>query len=127
MASTDDEAVKLDHQEDARMDSGIDLLRSINKDDQPLRSNPEQDADMKDKLYSVPEDRLDSAYSSSMSVSVESITGMMQGYSISEQPGGEVPEIKEGAEEELSPLAIITDDGDTYVSFSSHSQITNLW
>ncbi|XP_048841910.1 NF-kappa-B inhibitor epsilon [Brienomyrus brachyistius] len=113
MASTDDEAVKLDQQEDARMDSGIDLLRSINKDDQPLRSNPEQDADMKDKLYSVPEDRLDSAYSSSMSVSVESLTGMMRSYSISEEPGGEVLETTEGGEEETSPLAIITDDGDT--------------
>ncbi|KAG7460709.1 hypothetical protein MATL_G00201650 [Megalops atlanticus] len=113
MAHSDDEKGKVDLSEDCRMDSGIDSLRSINKDEQCIKTmqkSSSEDTDVhKDKMDSITEERLDSSYGSS-SLTVDSLSEIIEGCKITEPPDAESAEC---TEQEVNLLTTITEDGDT--------------
>ncbi|KAJ8355467.1 hypothetical protein SKAU_G00182610 [Synaphobranchus kaupii] len=114
MANNDYEKRKVDPSEDGQIDSGLDSYRSLNKDYQGMKptqgSNTEDNELNNDKLDNLSGDRLDSAYGSS-SLSVASLSEIIQNCSISEQPAAESTEFY--SEQEVNLLTSVTEDGDT--------------
>ncbi|KAM9704216.1 NF-kappa-B inhibitor epsilon [Menidia menidia] len=99
---------KNDLLEESRADSGIDSYRSILKSEEPREPSTDLGGP-RDKCSAVDE-RLDSSYGSS-SITVESLSDMVEGFSLSGAVGEEVgsPELSE----QENPLTTITEDGDT--------------
>ncbi|CAG5927900.1 unnamed protein product [Menidia menidia] len=94
--------------EEGRADSGIDSYRSILKSEEPREPSTDLSGP-RDKCSAVDE-RLDSSYGSS-SITVESLSDMVEGFSLSGAVGEEVgsPELSE----QENSLTTITEDGDT--------------
>ncbi|KAI4802430.1 hypothetical protein KUCAC02_020267 [Chaenocephalus aceratus] len=100
-----DDCRKDESLEDNRTDSGIDSCRSILKSEEPRE--PSVDFSGPRDKFSAVEERLDSAYESS-SITVESLTEIVEGYKLEEQaPSSEL------SEQEENLLTTITEDGDT--------------
>ncbi|XP_033931959.1 NF-kappa-B inhibitor epsilon [Pseudochaenichthys georgianus] len=100
-----DDCRKDESLEDNRTDSGIDSCRSILKSEEPRE--PSVDFSGPRDKFSAVEERLDSAYESS-SITVESPTEIVEGYTLEEQaPSSEL------SEQEENLLTTITEDGDT--------------
>ncbi|KAK5903359.1 hypothetical protein CgunFtcFv8_007148 [Champsocephalus gunnari] len=100
-----DDCRKDESLEDNRTDSGIDSCRSILKSEEPRE--PSVDFSGPRDKFSAVEERLDSAYESS-SITVESLTEIVEGYTLEEQaPSSEL------SEQEENLLTTITEDGDT--------------
>ncbi|KAF3850046.1 hypothetical protein F7725_019765 [Dissostichus mawsoni] len=100
-----DDCRKDESLEDNRTDSGIDSYRSILKSEEPRE--PSVDFSGPRDKFSAVEERLDSAYESS-SITVESLTEIVEGYTLEEQaPSSEL------SEQEENLLTTITEDGDT--------------
>ncbi|XP_036406254.1 NF-kappa-B inhibitor epsilon [Megalops cyprinoides] len=113
MAHIDDEKGKVDLSEDYRIDSGLDSLRSINKDEQCIKtvqkpSSEETDVH-RDKMDSITEERLDSSYGSS-SLTVDNLSEIIEGCKITEPPDAESAQC---TDQEVNLLTTITEDGDT--------------
>ncbi|KAL4630538.1 NF-kappa-B inhibitor epsilon [Arapaima gigas] len=112
MARKDDESAKADLGEDCRTDSGIELFKSISKDDDDMKAAPERSSGHsdagKDKLYSVTEERVDSAYGSAFSME-----SLMEDCRLTDPEGAPSAQVTSGPQEEANLLATITDDGDT--------------
>ena len=113
--------------DDNRTDSGIDSYRSILKDAEEsygkLAGDPAEDSDGADKfcssISSTADERMDSAYGSS-SLTVDSLSEIVEDCSLStaeetlsSTPTGGL------SEQEENFLTIITEDGDTYVVFTT--------
>uniref|UniRef100_A0A8C9RHK6 Nuclear factor of kappa light polypeptide gene enhancer in B-cells inhibitor, epsilon n=1 Tax=Scleropages formosus TaxID=113540 RepID=A0A8C9RHK6_SCLFO len=113
-----DEGAKVDLGEDSRVDSGIECLKSLNKEDQggmkAARGPSSSDSDSgKDKVVdNVAEERVDSAYSSAYS-SAFSMESLMEQCRLSEPEAPPIAHETQGAEEDSNLLATITEDGDT--------------
>ncbi|XP_062857059.1 NF-kappa-B inhibitor epsilon [Trichomycterus rosablanca] len=111
---------KLDLLEESRIDSGIDSYRSVTREDRcgsgpgsvPDDKKFDSGRDEQDKVMT--DERLDSAYGSA-SLSVDSLSEILQNCSISAtltEPNKENPE---SSEEEGNLLATLTEDGDTFL------------
>lgn len=114
MASSDYR--KDDFMEDNRTDSGIESFRSIVKDEpfnKTVRDPTPECNESRDK-FSTTDERLDSAYGSS-SLTVESLSEIVEDCSISKTHEDERAESTELDEQEENWLTTITEDGDTYV------------
>ena len=102
-----DDCRKDESLEENRTDSGIDSYRSILKSEEPREPSVDFSGP-RDKFPAVDE-RLDSAYESS-SITVDSLTEVVEGYTLEEQaPSSEL------SKQEENLLTTITEDGDTYV------------
>ncbi|KAL3052324.1 NF-kappa-B inhibitor epsilon [Trematomus bernacchii] len=100
-----DDCRKDESLEENRTDSGIDSYRSILKSEEPREPSVDFSGP-RDKFPAVDE-RLDSAYESS-SITVESLTEVVEGYTLEEQaPSSEL------SKQEENLLTTITEDGDT--------------
>ncbi|CAL8314365.1 unnamed protein product [Lota lota] len=110
-----------DYKKDYRMDdnstdSGIDSFRSILKDaEEPygkLVGDPAEDTECADKFCNATDERLDSAYGSS-SLSVDSLSEIVQDCSISTAAEVHASTPTRLSEQEENFLTTITEDGDT--------------
>ncbi|XP_068433133.1 NF-kappa-B inhibitor epsilon [Clinocottus analis] len=104
-----DDCRKQDLLEDNRTDSGIDSYRSILKSEEPRE--PSADFSGPRDKFSGGEERLDSAYSSS-SITVENLSEIVAGCSLSSAPEEQATS-SELTEQEENLLTTITEDGDT--------------
>ncbi|KAJ8271039.1 hypothetical protein GJAV_G00122090 [Gymnothorax javanicus] len=125
MAHRDFDKKKIDLSEDGHIDSGFDSYRS-SKDYQSIQStrgaDDEDNAVNNEKLDNVSSERLDSAYGSS-SLSVDSLSAIIQKCSISEEPVSESSEAYSEQEENL--LTTVTEDGDTILHLAIiHEELT---
>ncbi|KAJ7988017.1 hypothetical protein DPEC_G00319260 [Dallia pectoralis] len=111
MAGREDAKGKVDLLEDTRMDSGIESLQTSMKDEpfiEPARDSTRGPCETRDKVTLNTEERLDSAYGST----VESLTEIMgSGCEISKGDNG--AEKTEFTEHEENLLTTISEDGDT--------------
>ncbi|XP_030627253.1 NF-kappa-B inhibitor epsilon [Chanos chanos] len=115
MASDGGQKGKIDFSEENRTDSGIESIKSLPKDDQYAKTiydSVTSNTDAKDKLDSVTEERVDSAYASS-SLTVESLEDYLKVCRITSGQSGENTETSKSIEEEVNLLSTITEDGDT--------------